>query len=116
VNSILVHALKNASLSYGVYYPGTDTDQDNFYADNTDAIKRSDVIVAVLDYTGRDFCFEVGYALALGKKVIPFSTIPVELEERSMMYNHLKSVKDLAQLLQWLNDYNDYQLKLGEQE
>ena len=91
-------------LGYEVYNPCRDTNQAVFFKDNTTGIKSADYIIAVLDYTGRDFCFEIGYAKALGKIIIPFSTQPVELEQRSMMTDTLSNQMNLTKLINYFRN------------
>ena len=59
-----------------VYDPGRDTPQnsnpESIFKANCKAITGSRVIVAVLDYFGKDFGFEIGFSHAQGKTLVGF--------------------------------------------
>jgi len=59
-----------------VYDPGRDTPQNSkprvIFRTNCQAITDSRVIIAVLDYFGKDFGFEIGFSLARGKTLVGY--------------------------------------------
>lgn len=90
LNKKLVNELERKDLK--VYYPKRDTDQNNFCEENLRAINASNLVIAVLDYTGRDFCFEVGYCVAKSKTIVPvFFEFNSCTEEESMLFKFLKN-------------------------
>jgi len=84
---------------YTIYSPARDTEQNDFYLQNLKAIDNSDIVLAVLDYTGRDFCFEIGYAIAKRKDIIPITTNKTITEKRSMLYPSLRNPINLTTLI-----------------
>jgi nucleoside 2-deoxyribosyltransferase len=91
LNSQITDALESAGLI--VYSPGRDTDQSNFYKQNIAAICAASCVIAVLDYTGRDFCFEIGYTASVGIPIISVSTNGAVVESLSMMTELLSVYK-----------------------
>ncbi|MHA2298770.1 MAG: nucleoside 2-deoxyribosyltransferase [Candidatus Hodarchaeales archaeon] len=67
---------------FSVYSPGRDTLQSvssfNLFTANCQAIINARVVVAVLDYFGKDFGFEIGFTHGLGKPIIGYATGKVE--------------------------------------
>ena len=63
---------------FKVYLPQRDTPQTDdiktIFNANVNAIKESDIIVAVLINHGRDLAFEIGLAYGLGKPVIALAS------------------------------------------
>ena len=63
------------SNEFAVHLPERDTpqsDPDEIFTGNLNAIRTCDVLLAVLKGGGLDFGFEVGYAFGLGKPILGF--------------------------------------------
>lgn len=75
INRKLTNVLE--SKKHKVHLPERDTPQfessDKIFDVNLEAIRRSDIFLAVLRGGGLDFGFEVGYAYAIGKHIIGFT-------------------------------------------
>ncbi|MFW9991882.1 MAG: nucleoside 2-deoxyribosyltransferase [Candidatus Odinarchaeota archaeon] len=85
VNNQICLFLENKQLT--VYNPGRDTPQTGdpsvIFSANCQAIEKAKTVIAVLDYFGKDFGFEIGFVHGLNKPVIGFST--GEIEKSSVM-------------------------------
>jgi len=90
------------SEQFTVYNPGRDTPQDSsqqaIFETNCNAINNSKIILAVLDYFGKDFGFEIGYARATGKIIVGYLT--GELSDNSTMI--LQAIPDIVSSYQEL--------------
>jgi nucleoside 2-deoxyribosyltransferase len=52
--------------------PGTDVNPVKVFSQNTDFVKKCDVVLSVLDAPGEGVLFELGYAYALCKPIVAF--------------------------------------------
>jgi len=87
---------------YRVYLPQrdapvTDTSAEVFTS-NIKALRRADVIVAILVNYGRDLAFELGFAYALGKPIIALAEANEYLRDEMVANSLTKVVKTLEEL------------------
>lgn len=104
-NSIINNEIDKELTELGaiVYLPMRDTSQNNFYRENLEAIEDAEVIIAVIDYTGKDFCFELGFARALRKIIVPVYSVPTEVDRRSMITSLLENKMTLEEAKRFLH-------------
>ena len=87
---------------YSVYLPQRDApatgSSADVFASNIEALRRADVVVAVLVNYGRDLAFELGFAHALGKPIIALAETSEYLRDEMIANSITKVVKTLGEL------------------
>jgi len=87
---------------YSVYLPQRDApatgSSADVFASNIEALRRADVVVAVLVNYGRDLAFELGFAHALGKPIIALAETSEYLRDEMIANSIIKVVKTLEEL------------------
>ena len=68
------------------------------FASNIQALRRADVVVAILVNYGRDLAFELGFAHALGKPIIALAETSEYLRDEMIANSIIKVVKTLEEL------------------
>lgn len=90
------------SKGFDVYFPIVETPQDPstiMFTTNIKEIEASDFIVALAKgEISRNWAFEAGYALGLGKKVICLVEDDTDLEQHDMVHQKLVKVRSLEEL------------------
>jgi len=96
----LVDFLRDRTLD--VHFPVVDTPNDPkslMFTTNTKKIEESEFVVALAKgEISRNWAFEAGYALGLGKKVLCLAEDGTDLEQHDMVHPKLTKVRSIEEL------------------